>query len=242
MLKKFEEVGEMLTQQKSNFLKQIIFWILSIAFFFTAQQVFGADILYVVGKYKLRASDKIAIDHLEKRGFRVVVKKDFHVQCEDSSGKDLIIISESVHAREISSKLCDVAVPIFCSEPWLFDDLGMTGNKKFVDFGRKKKQQTIVITDSQNPLAGELSGEVSVCCNSFYMGWGAPGENATRVATLENDNEKCPIFAYESGVSMPGKIAPARRVGFFMFRNTAKYFTREGWALYDAAIDWAIGG
>lgn len=232
----------MITQQKGNFSKCIILWMFLIAFFFAAPRVFGADILYVVGKYKLRTSDKIAISHLEKRGFRVAVKKDFQVACEDSSGKDLIIISESVHAREINSKLCDVEVPIFCSEPWLFDDLGMTGSTKFVDFGRKKKQRKIVITDSHPPLTGALTGEVSVCSNSFYVGWGTPGENAIRVATLESDHGKCPIFAYESGVSMPGKIAPARRIGFFMFRNTAKYFTIEGWALYDAVIDWAIGG
>ena len=125
-------------------------------------------------------------------------------------------------------------VPIICSEPWLFDDLGMTGAVKFADFGRTKKQKNIIIADSRNPLAGTLAGQVQVTSKSFYMGWGTPGENAIRVAALPADADKCPVFAYESGAAMPGRIAPARRIGFFMFKNTAKYFTSEGWALYNS--------
>jgi hypothetical protein len=72
------------------------------------------------------------------------------------------------------------------------------------------------------------------------MGWGVPGENAIAVAGLSSDPHKCIIFAYDAGAEMPGLIAPARRVGLFLFRNTANSFTSEGWALFDSAVDWSI--
>ena len=39
---------------------------------------------------------------------------------------------------------------------------------------------------------------------------------------------------------MIGLVAPARRVGLFMFRDTANSFTPEGWELFDAAVYWSI--
>jgi len=72
------------------------------------------------------------------------------------------------------------------------------------------------------------------------MGWGVPGGNAIAVAALSKDPDKCTIFAYDTGVEMPGLVAPARRVGLFLFRDTANSFTAEGWSLFDSAVDWSI--
>jgi len=60
------------------------------------------------------------------------------------------------------------------------------------------------------------------------------------VAGLSKDPEKCTIFAYDAGVEMPGLVAPDRRVGLFLFRDTANSFTAQGWSLFDAAVDWSI--
>jgi len=57
-----------------------------------------------------------------------------------------------------------------------------------------------------------------------------------------SDTTKAVIFGYESGVSMPGLTAPARRVGLYMTDNTAASFTTNGGNLFDAAIKWATGG
>jgi len=62
------------------------------------------------------------------------------------------------------------------------------------------------------------------------MGWGVPGETAIAIAGLSRDPHKCTIFAYDAGVEMPGLVAPAKRVGLFLFRNTAHDFTPEGWS------------
>jgi hypothetical protein len=116
----------------------------------------------------------------------------------------------------------------------------MTGQTKKVDFGRKSHQKKMLIINPDHPLCASCSKEVQVCSKTFFMGWGVPGENAIAVAGLSKDPHKCTIFAYDVGVEMPGLVAPAKRVGLFLFRNTANDFTSEGWSLFDAAVDWSI--
>ena len=49
------------------------------------------------------------------------------------------------------------------------------------------------------------------------------------------------VFAYERGAPMPGlPAAPARRVGLFLQNYTAEVMSDAGWALFDAAIAWAM--
>jgi hypothetical protein len=162
------------------------------------------------------------------------------VKSEDAFGRDLVILSESARSKEIGTKFRDVAVPVICSEPWIFTSLGMTGQTKRVDFGRKGHQTKIRILNPDHPLCASCSEEVQVSRNCFYMGWGVPGENAIAIAALPKDPDKCTIFAYDTGAEMPGLVAPARRVGLFLFRNTANSFTADGWALFDSAVDWSI--
>jgi hypothetical protein len=207
---------------------------------FSASFALGAEVLLVVGQKDLRTGDLSIKNHLENRGLKVVIQEDTIVKSEDASGKDLVILSESARSREVGTKFRDVAVPIICSEPWLFSNLGMTGETKKVDFGRKSHQKKMLIINPDHPLCASCSKEVQVCSKTFFMGWGVPGENAIVVAGLSKDQHKCTIFAYDAGVKMPGLIAPAKRVGLFLFRNTANSFTPDGWSLFDSAVDWSI--
>ena len=116
----------------------------------------------------------------------------------------------------------------------------MTGGTKRVDYGRKSRQKDLVVVNAGHPLAGSFSGVVRTNNNTFFMGWGVPGQHAIPIATLKNDPTKYTIFAYETGVQMPGLVAPAKRVGLFLFRGTASTFTAEGWSLFDAVVDWSI--
>ena len=211
-----------------------------VLFAFSATYAFGAEVLLVVGKKDLRAGDLSIKNHLENRDFNVIIREDTIVKSDDALGKDLVILSESARSREVGTKFRDVAVPVICSEPWLFNYLGMTGQTKKVDFGRKSRQKKIIIINPDHPLCASCSKEVQVCSKSFFMGWGVPGENAIAVAGLSKDPDKCTIFAYDAGVEMPGLVAPAKRVGLFLFRNTANAFTPEGWSLFDSAVDWSI--
>jgi hypothetical protein len=211
-----------------------------VLFLLGASCAFGAEVLFVVGKKDLRAGDLSIKNHLENRGLNVTIREDSSVRSEDAHGRDLVILSESARSKKIGAKFRDVAVPVICSEPWIFYNLGMTGQTKKVDFGRKSHQKQILILNSNHPLCASCSEEVEVSRKCFYMGWGVPGKNAIAVAALSKDPDKCTIFAYEAGTEMPGLVAPARRVGLFLFRNTANTFTAEGWALFDSAVDWSI--
>jgi hypothetical protein len=62
--------------------------------------------------------------------------------------------------------------------------------------------------------------------------------DALKIASLEGSPEKAALFGYDRGASMPGLVAPARRVGLFLFDTTSLQLTPEGWALFDAAVRW----
>lgn len=224
----------------------IFVWTAMIFFVTNASYAFGTDVLLVVGKKAaagqkyLRSGDLAIRNHLEARGIHVIVREDTLVKSEDATGMHLVILSESARSREVGTKFRDVAVPVICSEPWIFSNLGMTGRTKQVDYGRKSRQTKLLIINPDHPLCASCSKEVRVCSKSFFMGWGVPNENAIAIAGLSKDPEKCTIFAYDAGVEMPGLVAPDKRVGLFLFRNTANSLTPEGWALFDAAVDWSI--
>jgi len=225
--------------KKKNHWKTCIGMIL-VLFVFSASFAFGADVLLVVGQKDLSAGDLSIKNHLENRGFNVAIQEDTIVKSDDALGKALVILSESARSREVGTNFRDVAVPVICSEPWLFSNLGMTGQTKKIDFGRKSHQKKIIIINPHHPLCASCSKDVQVCSRSFFMGWGVPGKNAIAIAGLSKDPHKCTIFAYDAGVEMPGLVAPAKRVGLFLFRNTANALTSEGWSLFDSAVDWSI--
>jgi len=209
-------------------------------FVFTASYAFGAEVLFIVGSPNLKAGDRAIKSHLENRGFNVHIQEDDVAKSEDAIGRDLVMFSESARSKAVGDKFRNIPVPIICSEPWIFHGLGMTGQTKRVDFGRKGRQKDIIIVNSSHPLSSSLSDVVRVSTKSFYMGWGVPGENAIPIAVLKNDPAKCTIFAYDAGVQMPGLVAPAKRVGLFLFRGTAGTFTDDGWRLFNAVVDWSI--
>ena len=111
-------------------------------FVFSATCAFGADILFVVGKKDMRPGDLCIKNHLEQRGFDVIVMEDTRVKTEDALESDLIILSESARSREIKTKFREIAVPVICSEPWIFYDLGMTGKAKRVDLVARADRKT----------------------------------------------------------------------------------------------------
>ena len=209
------------------------------AFFATA--ACAAEVLFVVGSHKHNKGDRVIKAHLEKRGLSVTVQDDDMVQAVDAQDKDLILISKSVKSDKVGAIFADAAIPVICAEPWLFDDLGMTGPAQKQHYGVSKSQRSMTIINPDHPLAASLSETVRVGRKRFRMGWGLPGEEAITIAALPNDPVKYPIFAYESGAQMAGGFeALEKRVGLFIGHAATK-LRADGWALLDAAIDWSLG-
>jgi hypothetical protein len=124
----------------------------------------------------------------------------------------------------------------------LFDDYAMTGLRENVDFGEAHGQQSILIENTSNhPLAAGLSGTVKVLTEAGDFHWGKVPASAEKIAVLPGHEDRAVVFGFERGAALVGMTAPARRVGLFMPDDGAAHFTQQGWAIFDAAVRWAVG-
>jgi glucose/arabinose dehydrogenase/PKD repeat protein len=206
---------------------------------YTANYVPGtppAAALLVVGgsPTSLGAGDAAVRARLVTLGYTVTVVGDSASSAGDATGKQLVVISSSSLAANVNTKFSATTVPVVTWEHALFDDLGMTAAT-----GTQTSAQTsLAIVTPGHPLAAGLSGTVTVASTAGLFGQGSPNANAVIVARVAGSTTASD-FAYEAGAAMPGRAAPARRVGLFMGDLTPASFTANGTALFDAAILWA---
>lgn len=198
-----------------------------------------SDVLFVVGNVSLNVGDAAVIDRLEDMGMEIELVDDNDVQTSDAEGKDLIVISSTVSSGKVNTKFRNTAVPVVVWEAWLYDDFKMTGTGSNANFGNYGTTSQVVIEAADHPIAAGLSGNVEIFGNNQNVAWGKPGAGATVVGTLNVDDSRALVFAYESGAEMVGLAAPARRVGLYLTNNSAPNLSDNGWAIFDAAILWA---
>ncbi|MEQ8675488.1 MAG: BNR-4 repeat-containing protein [Aggregatilineales bacterium] len=209
----------------------------------TATTIPGSAALFVVANANsMNASDIAIRNRLIGLGYSVIVVSDELTQSSDANGKSLIVVSATVSSGDLNTKFRNSSVPALMLEPALFDDMGMTGPTDTIDYGSVENQTSIEILNSSHLLAAGLSGTVQVVGATMRMNWGLPNANAVSIASITGSPSQRAIFAYESGTSMLGLTAPARRVGFFMFNDAAVSLTSNGGSLLDAAINWLVDG
>jgi len=198
--------------------------------------------LMVVGGSRLNFSDAMVKSRLEARGFRVTLVDDDAVEATDGDGKDIILVSETVYSKRVGDIFAQKPVPIICWEPYLFDDLGMTGPAAGIDYGYVREQQALDIIQPEHPMAARIEKETPVTKYPTRFGWAVPDESATVVATLVGDPGKAAVFYYDVDTRLPGGFpAPARRIGLFFDKRTAKKLNANGRQLLEAAFDTALG-
>jgi hypothetical protein len=134
-----------------------------------------------------------------------------------------------------------VAIPVICLEPFLYDEMAMTGSNP-TDQGFAPAQTQIGIVAPGHALAAGLTGTVTVLSQAHSIGFGGPSPVAMRVATVVGQPGQFAAFAYTAGAMMVGRTAPARRVGWFALHTAFASLNGEGVRMFDAAIDWAMGG
>jgi Big-like domain-containing protein/carboxypeptidase family protein/beta-propeller repeat-containing protein/IPT/TIG domain-containing protein len=197
--------------------------------------------LFAVGSSNLNAGDTATKTRLESLGYTVTVEvANNGLVTADADGKALIVISSTVTAKNVGDKFKFVPVPVVSWEPEVFDNFGMTGVTLNTHYGTTSTTQTqLDIATASHAMAAGLSGTVTVTTTATNFTWGSPNVNAVKVATVTSDAAKSVIFGYESGVTMIGMDAPARRVGLFMTDLTTNSLNSNGQALFDAAIRWA---
>ena len=77
--------------------------------------------------------------HLESRGFAVTLQ-DQSAAPSVAAGADLVVISSTVAAKDVSGAWRQLPVPLLTWENDLLDDLAMTGKRHDTDFGEAAKE------------------------------------------------------------------------------------------------------
>jgi DNA-binding protein YbaB len=198
-------------------------------------------VLLVVGA-AARPDDEFLRKRLELSfGFIVEIKLAKDLVDQHSLGKHVIVISESVAPADVAAKLTSVAVPVVSLEPAVFKDLKMT-DVASGDAGTATNQTELDLIKVDHPLAGGLTaGRVAVTTGPARFGWGRPASAAIKIARVVGSTDRWAVFGYETGATMVGRTAPARRVGCFVGEQTGPVLNDSGLRLFDAAVLWAAG-
>lgn len=196
--------------------------------------------LLLTGEPPTTAADGAIRDRLLRDGMAPVVARAATASVNDAKGKALILLSSTVDPATVRGRFRTTPVPLFSWEPGLFGDLGMTGSVAGSDFGTVPAQNRLQITAAGRALAAGLSGTITVGAAPSAFSFGVPGTAALVVARQVGGAARPVLFAYERGAAMHGLAAPARRLGLFLGNTTAGLLTDQGWALFDAAVKWAV--
>ncbi|MGQ0824673.1 MAG: hypothetical protein ACT4OX_06555, partial [Actinomycetota bacterium] len=72
------------------------------------------------------------------------------------------------------------------------------------------------------------------------MSWAKRASTAIVAATVSANTGRAVLFGYETGTTMVGVSAPARRVGIPINTAPASRLNATGWSLLEGAIGWAV--
>jgi hypothetical protein len=159
----------------------------------------------------------------------------------DTTAAALILISESASTSAVGMRFRSVPRPVIVCEPLLYDDLGLVSMNPSSNRGTTNNVTALRIELPGNPLAGGLTGTVTISTAPGGVNWGMPGDAALKVASVAGQPTQFAVFGYEAGAQMAGLAAPARRVALFVSNELPATLSPAGWTLFDAAVLWAVG-
>lgn len=216
-------------------------------------------IAFLTGKENSEGGNQAVIRRLNKRGYYVEMLIDSITSAEYilQESFDLLILPSTIGSWR-ASKFRDIEIPIMTWESYAFDkELGMVperedcyGGIPFSEANDELISEIEIIGDAHGLNAG-LSGKVKVLkaakwkrsvenAESNYV-FGIPGENAFKIAKIGSENRYA-IFGYDKGAEMAieGMFAPEKRLAYYFHHAAPLYQTREGWHMFDAAINWLL--
>jgi hypothetical protein len=176
-------------------------------------------------------SDALLRDRLAAGGDEVVVLDDNVVDAAAVASLDAVVISGRIQAGAIGTRLNGSTAPMVVNKAWWMDDARMTvgGTAQGTTTGT-----TVTITDPASPLAGGLSGDVSVYSSAATLGFGTPTAGGTTTAVA---NGRAAVWAYSPGAVMAlGTVAAGCRIALPYEGDVAARLTAAGWTLFDAAV------
>ena len=199
------------------------------------------QVFFIVGSVSLSPADGAIQKRLSDRGLDVALVDDGEVAGVDVTGAALVVISKTARTAAVGARFRTSPQPVMLWDQLLYDEMGMVDA---IDGrgGVTPNMRNVRIDAQGNPLAAGMRGQPAVLMNFGDMGWGMPGSSATVIASLPGQVNQAAIFCYETGARMAALNAPARRLGFFLTETSATDLTPEGWALFESALTWSLGG
>jgi hypothetical protein len=180
---------------------------------------------------------------LEAKGLKVEMVVDALSTVAAVSGKiDLLVISSSINRTNLfdggKPRFKDLPIPTIVMKDGTIEVMGL-GTGSSGGFSTAVGETQISIIAPSDPLAAGLMGNVTVYTKGDRLIWANPGPMARKIATVVGHADEITIFAYAAGAPMVGgSTAPAKRMGFFIHRNTN--YSPDGLKLFDAAVDYLL--
>ena len=209
-------------------------------------QTVGAEqetVVVVVGRGdRPVSSDRAIIDRIRQGGRTVEVVDDADLTTAQVDLADLVLVTDTAQASLVAGKVEATATTVAAFKAGLFEALGFV--RPGGDAGGIGGTRRLTITDPTHPLAGGLSGTVTVLRRNSTVSYADIGDAGTMVASRgSSGTQRALIFAYETGELLSnGEVAPGRRIGSFLARGAVNHLTDEGWTLFDAMIDHGLAG
>ncbi len=189
------------------------------------------SLLYVVGNGATPESGELAVrDHLQARGYVVEIKDDDAAVPQDASSRNAVLFSSTAVSGNLAA-FWDVTAGLVVFQRQLWDGL------KIAYQSQVTVQTQVKVTAPDYPLAAHREGTVAVYQGPTSVAdtWN-PAPGAVWVA-VQPSSQAAVFFAVETGGRLQGnQTAQGRRVGMF---DPKEPMTPNGWAMLDAAVDWA---
>lgn len=198
------------------------------------------EVLLVVGAIPMAAGDVALQQRMTSIGFQVTPITAAAATTGDATGKQAVVISESVTPTDVNTKFRTVAVPVLVMDSGVLANMGMTAGVLNTDYGTNSGQTSVGMSATAHALAAGLTGTVAVVLASSTLHWGRPGANAVKGATIAGSNNRATVFGYEANASMVGLTSPARRTFLFPAAAVPTSLNSNGWALFDATLRWTV--
>ncbi|GEM_PF-2515426 len=199
----------------------------------------SSAVLFVVGDQNLNNGDQTVVDSLAAWGYEVVIKDDASALTTDAIDKQMVFISSTVTSGIVGNKFVNADVPVMLWEPYLYDDMMMTGPLAQTHYGQIANQQRLQIDNAANALIAVVAGDTLLSNTAATMAWGKPSDQAIPIARFLEDSSQLGIFVYETGALMEGLAAPAIRIGMFWQNATPAYTSPAAWEIARQLVCWA---
>ncbi|MGH1489418.1 MAG: Ig-like domain-containing protein, partial [Acidimicrobiales bacterium] len=186
--------------------------------------------------------DQAILDRLDATGHPYVVVDDSDLTAAMADAADFVLLTDSVLRGRVRGDIEATSTPVASMKWGLFRDLGFL--ERGGRAGRVGGGKSITINDPSHPLAAGLSGEVDVLTRNIAIGYANIGTEGTMVAERGMARRmRSTVFAYEEGETLSsGAVAPGRRIGTFIANAVVTRLNSNGWALFDAMIDYGLDG